>query len=53
MCDAGPDYNISKENLPHLKAIFTDLMFLQPIHQQTKLLRDSMKEQPIYYFNYR
>ena len=49
----GPDFNITMANLRFIQDIFTDLMFLQPIHMQAKLLKDTLGDIPLYYYNYR
>ena len=50
----GPDFNqTTPSNLPFLEDIFTDLIFLQPIHLQAKLLKETLDSHPLYYYNYR
>jgi hypothetical protein len=41
------------DKLPFIQNIFTDLLFLAPINIQAKLLKDTLGDNPLYYYNYR
>ena len=41
------------EKLPFIQNIFTDVLFLAPINIQAKLLKDTLGDNPLYYYNYR
>ena len=41
------------DNIGYIKDIFTDALFLGPINIQAKLIKDTLDNNPLYYYSYR
>ena len=41
------------DNIGYIKDIFTDALFLGPINIQAKLIKNTLDNNPLYYYSYR